>query len=366
MKLFGLKSKKINVKICFMFPYFRPHFGGVERVLEEVSSRMGEHEVHILTSKIPGTCGYELFGGVHVHRINCFLPKNIPYPIPRLLGLRILSTLKKIDPDVIITHNVVSYFTLTAMLAKPILKKPLVLVLHTTDANYGSLTHNIMLKAYYVTIGFFRNSFNIVCAPMENDLFRMQPDIIIPNGVDKEKFKKADKKSARIHLQLPEKKKIVLFVGRFNSVKGIENLIKIINSLEEYLFVLVGEGSKEEEIKRKTMHENILIRQPTDEIEHYYQAADACIIPSLAEGFCLTAIEAKACETPIVGSNVGIIPNLTRYTHPPKNWEEMSSSLKKSCEHENTGKTEYEIKDWSEIAKKYNELLKEVIKKNKK
>jgi|GEM_PF-1669770 len=343
------------MKICFLFPYFKPHFGGVERVLDEVSKRIKGFEVHVITSKLPGTLEFECVDGVFIHRIPSFLPEKIPYPIPKKLGLDVLRGIKGIQPDIIVAHNVVSYYTPIALIAKLLYKKPLILTMHTTDLNYGVGTLNWILRAYYLAFGLTRNFFDGIVTPMENKLFRLKPDVIIPNGVDTEKFRKGDKRSARRKLKLAAEGKIVLFVGRFIPVKGLNNLINIANSLEEAVLVCVGEGYLENEIREKIR--GVIIRKPTEDIHFYYQAADACIIPSLAEGFCLTAVEAYACETPIVGSNVGIIPKLTDNIFDSQDWQGMRDCLTRTISGETLKKNEYEISSWDEITDKYEKLL---------
>lgn len=344
------------MKIILLFPYFKPHFGGVERVLLEVSRRLRDHEVHVITSLLADTEKFETVDGVRVHRVPSFLPDKIPYPIPKNLGFSILKKIGEINPDVLITHNIVSWYTPLAVIAKKIYGKPLVLVMHTTDANYGVGILNLILRAYYLIFGIIRNQFDLVCAPMENTLFRLAPDVIIPNGVDKTKFRRGDKKSARIKLGLPEDEKIILFVGRFIPVKGVDNLIKVINSARDMRFVLVGDGYLQKKTRENT-GDNVVIREPSEDIHLYYQAADACIIPSLAEGFCLTAIEAAACETPIVGSNTGILPQLTDYAFDPSDWESMRNALREVLNGKVAAKLEYRIWDWGKVAEKYSETL---------
>jgi glycosyltransferase involved in cell wall biosynthesis len=349
------------MKICLLFPYFTPHFGGVERVIAEVSERLGKlgHEVHVVTSLLPGTKKYEDAGGVRVHRVPSFLPEKVPYPIPRKFGLDVLSEIRKINPDIIVTHNVVSFYTPVAVAARRLYRKPLVLVMHTTDANYGVGVLNAILDAYYLTAGLLRSQFDLVCAPMENKLFRLSPDVIIPNGVDMKKFKAGEKKEARRKLNLPSDGKIVLFVGRFIPVKGIDSLIRIINSTNNVRFVLVGEGYLKEKILANT--KGVIMREPTEDVHLYYRAADACIIPSLAEGFSLTAVEAHACGAPIVGSNVGILPKLTGDAYSADDWTGMKDALTKVLSGESATSKDYRVDDWDEIAKKYAQTFEKIL-----
>jgi len=351
------------MRVCLLFPYYWPHFGGVERVIHEVSKRLSGHEVHVVTSLLPGTRTHEKVGGVSIHRLPSFLPERIPYPVPKKLGLDILSEIKAIDPDILVTHNVVSFYTPVAVIAKLLYRKPLVLVMHTTDLNYGVGVFNTVLRVYYVLAGFLRSRFDVVAAPMRNRLFRLAPDVIIPNGVDRQTFRIGNRIQAKKRLGLPLDKKIVLFVGRFIPVKGVENLVRIINSLDDATFVLVGEGYLEEDIRRACPQS--IIREPTQDVYVYYQAADACIIPSLAEGFCLTAIEAYACGVPVVGSDVGILPEITKEVYNPEDFRAMRDALKRVLKEPPAAGSKYKVADWGEIAKAYAELFEKTVEKRR-
>lgn len=349
------------MRICMLYPYFRPHYGGVERVVEEVSERLGGHDVEVITSRLAGTDETEQTGCVSVRRVSCFFPERFPFPVPKKLGLDLLKLLRDFNPDVVVAHNIVSYFTLTALLWKLFAKKPLVLVLHTTDINYGSRPANALLGVYYFLAGLFKGGFDLIAAPMDNRLFRLKPDAIIPNGVDKSAFKKGGRDNAREKLGLPKEAKIVLFVGRFIPVKGVDNLIRVIKSLPDITFVVVGEGYLKKKIVAET--KGVILREPTGDIHLYCQAADVCLIPSLAEGYCLTAIEAYACETPIVGSNTGIIPSLTEHVYEPADWKGMSGRLRELAAGGKDGRKEYCVNDWDEVAAEYDKMLRNAVKK---
>jgi D-inositol-3-phosphate glycosyltransferase len=148
---------------------------------------------------------------------------------------------------------------------------------------------------------------------------------IIPCGTDTETFHLLPKSEAKTSLGFGANERVVLYVGRFDPRKGIETLVRsfaeIANgaSLQEPLrLVLVGGAQKEgtdaeEKARIKNLVQTLGISERTTfagQIDHnclaqYYTAADVCVIPSHYEPFGLVAIEAMACGTPVVASNVG-------------------------------------------------------------
>jgi len=147
---------------------------------------------------------------------------------------------------------------------------------------------------------------------------------VVPCGVNMELFQPVDKLTARKSLGLSGKK-ILLFVGRIDPLKGIEQLLRAIVYLQNInglrLIVIGGDEDSQYEIGRLQRLAGELSVQDVvdfrglvkhDELLHYYSAADACIVPSYYESFGLVALEALACGTPVVATDVGDLKNIIR------------------------------------------------------
>jgi D-inositol-3-phosphate glycosyltransferase len=147
---------------------------------------------------------------------------------------------------------------------------------------------------------------------------------VVPCGVNMELFKPVDKAIARKTLGLNDEK-ILLFVGRIDPLKGIEQLIKAVALLknDENLRLIVVGGDENsykelEELKKLSIALGIresvtfpgLVRQ--EQLPYYYSAADVCVVPSYYESFGLVALEALACGTPVVAADVGNLKNIIR------------------------------------------------------
>ncbi|MGC1393962.1 MAG: glycosyltransferase [Coleofasciculaceae cyanobacterium] len=165
---------------------------------------------------------------------------------------------------------------------------------------------------------------------------------MIPCGTDIERLGSIKRDAARQRLNIPANAKVVLYVGRFDPRKGIETLVRAIansNLLDEGDLCLIiaggyrvgaNDGVECERIKaivKKLGLEAITSfpgRLSEADLPVYYAAANVCVVPSHYEPFGLVAIEAMACRTPVVASNVGglqftVIPEVTGLLAPPQN-----------------------------------------------
>jgi teichuronic acid biosynthesis glycosyltransferase TuaC len=173
--------------------------------------------------------------------------------------------------------------------------------------------------------------------------------IVVPNGVDTEKFKPAGKENSRKLLNLPLDKNIILFVGALRSIKGVDYLIEaaknFVDSNTELYLVGRDDGLKK---SLKKMAQDFKITDfikfigPVnhEDIPLWISASDILVLPSLSEGRPNVVLEALACEVPVVATDVGGIPELiingeTGYLVPAKNPLELSEKVNKLLGDEN-------------------------------
>lgn len=148
---------------------------------------------------------------------------------------------------------------------------------------------------------------------------------VVPCGVDLNLFRPMNKGWARSILGFSSEERIVLFVGRFDSVKGLDRLLVAISRLPSHdrlrLLLIGGSGEKtpeQTELQRlsKTLSIAHLVsfagRIPQEQLPPYYSAADLLVLPSCYESFGLVALEALACGTPVVATQVGAMPRIIR------------------------------------------------------
>ena len=143
---------------------------------------------------------------------------------------------------------------------------------------------------------------------------------VIPNPINTELFKPTDKQAARMALQLPADKKLILFgsVKITDKRKGIDYLIEACNllaeqhpELKEQIGIVVF-GRQSDVLTNRLPFEvypkNFILDET--QLVQLYAAVDVYVTPSLEENLPNTIMEAMACGTPCVGFHVGGIPEM--------------------------------------------------------
>lgn len=152
--------------------------------------------------------------------------------------------------------------------------------------------------------------------------------VIIPPGVDTSRFYPIPKDEAKAAIDLPVEGQMILFVGRIEPLKGVDTLLNALKYIQNsgnldccphYLAIIGGdpedsEQSLDQEMGRvKALSQELgltdivlfLGRRSQDTLPYYYSAADVVVVPSHYESFGMVALEAMACGTPVVASQVG-------------------------------------------------------------
>ncbi len=140
---------------------------------------------------------------------------------------------------------------------------------------------------------------------------------VIYNGVDGERFQPGNKAELRAQLGLPAERKVVVFVGHHEYIKGMDTLLEawpLVNAsnAKPPLLVMIGSGPMRAQLIRQMepMGVHFVAEQPHEYIGRWIAAADALLLPSYAEGVPNVLLEANASGVPIICTNVGGISEI--------------------------------------------------------
>ena len=145
---------------------------------------------------------------------------------------------------------------------------------------------------------------------------------IIYNFIDETKFHPADnisKMQQRDELGISRNKFVIYHASNFRPLKQTELLIDVAKNLKHYgkndfIFLLVGDGPEkqymENRAKTEGLEDMVYFAGKQNNVVPYIQASDVGILPSKRESFGLALLEAMACKLPVIGSNVGGIPEV--------------------------------------------------------
>lgn len=155
---------------------------------------------------------------------------------------------------------------------------------------------------------------------------RMDKVVIIPPGVDLERFHPIPKAEAKAQLGIPHNHRIILFAGRIEPLKGIDTLLQAMAliqkrqpaALDNLCVAIIGgdpwaddpddEMARLQALRRELgIHDLVtfLGSKDQDSLPNYYAAAEMVVMPSHYESFGLVALEAMAMGTPVIASEVG-------------------------------------------------------------
>lgn len=150
---------------------------------------------------------------------------------------------------------------------------------------------------------------------------------VIPGGVDTRRFLPGDRREARQKLGLSEDAFLVFTARRLVRRMGLDVLIEAAaqarSKIPNLQVCIAGKGPQAEELQQSIQRQGVgdQVRMlgfvPDAQLRDYYCAADVFVLPSLAmEGFGLIILEALACNTPVLGTPVGAIPEVLRCFDP--------------------------------------------------
>jgi glycosyltransferase involved in cell wall biosynthesis len=286
---------------------------------------------------------------IHVHGLKLLSPKNLfigfsnlwrlsisLFPVKELgrtgvffsYGKQVERIIKRYSIDVIHAHFAYPD-GFVGLMAKKGTGKPLVVTLHGFDilveptVKYGCRLNPEIDRAVRMVLkdadrviaassATYRVALELGCSP--NKL------VLIPNAVDVKRFSlNVNRFYVRAKFGL-EENPMVFTLRAHEPQKGIEYLIRavplVLKKVPNAVFVVGGEGrlrAYHESLARELgVSGNIVFtgRIPQSELPYFYASCDVFVIPSIIEAFGLVTIEAMACGKPVVGTDVGGIPDI--------------------------------------------------------
>lgn len=336
------------MKICFLIRSLS--YGGAERQLIALAKQLSalNHQVFIVTFYSENPLVSELIDSP-IKIIS--LKKISRWDIFGFLK-RLLKTLRSIRPDVV--HSYLEMANLLALCSRPWLKRCKIVWgvrasnLQLADMDWlGKLETKLNL--------WLANSVDLIISNSlaGKEIFKLSSHtadniLVIPNGIDTERFKPNLNKrlATRQQLKLPSDTLLIGMIARLHPMKGhrvfIEAAKRLVQLIPNIHLICIGKGNRLQEQKLANMIEQyqltsrMQLLQPTHHIEHYYQALDIAVTPSLyGEGFTNAVAEAMATGIPCIGSDVGDIANIIdnpALIVPPNDIDKLATTIQRVCQ----------------------------------
>jgi L-malate glycosyltransferase len=321
MQPLGKKSVFTAMKIgivCY------PTYGGSGVVATELGMGLARkgHEVHFITYRRPVRLSHFL-PNVFYHEVDGDDYPLFEYPpYDTALASKIVDVVQYQNLDILHVHYAIPHAAVAYMAKKILLAQgryiPVVTTLHGTDI---TLVGNNLAFAPVVEFGI--NKSDGVTAVSNHlkkqteDTFKVQRDIrVIYNFIDFQRFKKTNKDHFK-KIIAPNGERIVAHTSNFRKVKRVEDVIRVFHLVSARIpskLLMIGDGPERQHAEQLCRELDICgevrFLGKQDAVEELLAISDLFIIPSENESFGLAALEAMACEVPVISSNAGGLPEV--------------------------------------------------------
>lgn len=301
-----------------------PTFGGSGVVATELGKALAKegHKVHFITYSQPTRLDF-LNENLFYHEVNTRTYPLFEYaPYELALASKMVSVVKNEKLDLLHVHYAIPHAS-AAYMAKQILKThgiqiPVVTTLHGTDITLVGKD-----ASYEPVVTFSINQSDGVTA-VSHDLrketyqsFKITNDIeVIPNFIDLEKFKKQKKDHFKKAI-CPNGEFLIVHTSNFRKVKRVLDAVRIFSNIAKTVpakLLMIGDGPERDHAealcRELQISENVRFLGKLEAVEEVLSVADLFLMPSEKESFGLAALEAMACEVPVISTNTGGLPEL--------------------------------------------------------
>ncbi|RNA69168.1 N-acetyl-alpha-D-glucosaminyl L-malate synthase BshA [Alteribacter keqinensis] len=299
-----------------------PTVGGSGVVATELGKSLAErgHEVHFITSSLPfrleNVNANIYFHEVEVNQYSVF--RYPPYDLA--LASKMAEVAKREKLDILHVHYAVPH-AISAHLAKEMTGNHLKVVttLHGTDITVLGYDPSL---TDMIRFGIERSD---TVTAVSNDLARQTHELLgtkkqietVYNFIDQRVYYPKDSRALREEYGISPEEKILVHVSNFRKVKRVPDVVKSFRLIRDKLkakLILIGDGPEHrvvnELVRELGLEKEVLFLGNQKRIADLLSMSDLKLLLSEKESFGLVLLEAMACGLPVIGTNIGGIPEV--------------------------------------------------------
>jgi N-acetyl-alpha-D-glucosaminyl L-malate synthase BshA len=300
-----------------------PTYGGSGIVGSELGKELAErgHTVHFIASALP-TRLTALNERVRFHEVEMMsypLFEHQPYTLA--LATKMATVAEEENLDLLHVHYAIPH-SISAILARESLKPkrrlPVVTTLHGTDITLvGADRSYLPITRYGIEQSDGVTAISNYLKEATRETFHFDDIEVIPNFVCQHDYRRQPVTSLREALS-PQGQPLLAHVSNFRPVKRpvdcVEIFARVLKKGISARLVMVGDGSERTNAEHRArclgIYERCSFVGKQPRIVDYLSVSDVLLLPSEQESFGLAALEAMACEVPVIASRVGGLPEV--------------------------------------------------------
>lgn len=301
-----------------------PTFGGSGTVATELGKALAKngHQIHFITYSQPYRLDF-FNENLFYHEVTMVQYPLFEYPPYELaLASKMVNVVKYEKLDLLHVHYAIPHAS-AAYMAKQILKTeginiPVITTLHGTDITLVGKDNT-----FEPVVTFSINESDGVTAVSADlrketyELFPITRDIeVIPNFIDLTRFTKQKKDFFKKAI-CPQGEKLIIHTSNFRKVKRVEDVVRVFYNIRQQIpakLLLVGDGPDRQRMenlcRELEITEDVRFLGKVEAVEEILSVCDLFLLPSEKESFGLAALEAMACEVPVISTNTGGLSEL--------------------------------------------------------